>query len=84
MTACVQYVRILEGLLNCVPSHKAITDSGFPFDPTIPRTEVESDGFVLHTVNYRDDEHCGLDVGRDSRDSPVREVVAGTPSIMGG
>ena len=43
MTACVQYVRILEGLLNCVPSHKAITDSGFPFDPTIPRTEVESD-----------------------------------------
>lgn len=51
MTACVQYVRILEGLLNCVPSHKAITDSGFPFDPTIPRTEVESDGFVLHTLN---------------------------------
>lgn len=51
MTACVQYVRILEGLLNCVPSHKAITDSGFPFDPTIPRTKVESDGFVLHTLN---------------------------------
>lgn len=51
MTTCVQYVRILEGLLNCVPSHKAITDSGFPFDPTIPRTEVESDGFVLHTLN---------------------------------
>lgn len=51
LTACVQYVRILEGLLNCVPSHKAITDSGFPFDPTIPRTKVESDGFVLHTLN---------------------------------
>lgn len=51
LTTCVQYVRILEGLLNCVPSHKAITDSGFPFDPTIPRTEVESDGFVLHTLN---------------------------------
>lgn len=51
MTACVQYVRILEGLVNHVPPHKAITDSGFPFDPTIPRTEVESDGFVLHTLN---------------------------------
>lgn len=51
LTACVQYVRILEGLLNCVPSHKAITDSGFPFDSTIPRTKVESDGFVLHTLN---------------------------------
>lgn len=51
MTACVRYVRILEELLDYVPPHKAITDSGFPFDPTIPRTEVESDGFVLHTLN---------------------------------
>lgn len=51
MTACVQYARIIERLLNHVPPHKAITDSGFPFDPTIPRTKVKSDGFVLHTLN---------------------------------
>ena len=51
LTACVQYVRILEGLVNHVPPHKAITDSGFPFDPTIPRTKVKSDGFVLNTLN---------------------------------
>lgn len=77
MTACVQYVRILEGLLNCVPSHKAITDSGFPFDPTIPRTEVESDGFVLHTLNaalwcltntdnYRDCVITAVNLGEDT------------------
>ncbi|WP_394895038.1 hypothetical protein [Bifidobacterium longum] len=36
------------------------------------------------SVNYRDGERRGLDVGRDSRDSPIGEVVAGTPSIMGG
>lgn len=35
-------------------------------------------------VNYRDGERRGLDVGVTPRDSPVREVVAGTPSIMGG
>lgn len=51
MTACVQYARIIERLLNHVPPYKTITDSGFPFDPTIPRTEVKSDGFVLHTLN---------------------------------
>lgn len=51
MTACVQYARIIERLLSHVPPYKTITDSGFPFDPTIPRTEVKSDGFVLHTLN---------------------------------
>lgn len=51
MTACVRYVRILEELLDYVPPRKAITDSEFPLDPTIPRTKVKSDGFVLHTLN---------------------------------
>lgn len=77
MTACVQYVRILEGLVNYVPPRKAITDSGFPFDPTIPRTEVESDGFVLHTLNaalwcltntdnYQDCVLTAVDLGEDT------------------
>lgn len=34
-------------------------------------------------VNYRDDERRGLDVGVTPA-ILVREVVAGTPSIMGG
>lgn len=34
-------------------------------------------------VNYRDDERRGLDVGVTPA-TLVREVVAGTPSIMGG
>lgn len=77
MTACVRYVRILEGLLNCVPLHKAISDSGLLFDPTIPRTEVESDGFVLHTLNaalwcltntssYRDCVLAAVNLGEDA------------------
>lgn len=77
LTACVQYVRILEGLVNHVPPHKAITDSGFPFDPTIPITEVESDGFVLHTLNaalwclsntdnYRDCVLTAVNLGEDT------------------
>lgn len=34
-------------------------------------------------VNYRDDERRGLDVGVTPA-TLLREVVAGTPSIMGG
>ena len=45
------------------------------------------DGFGLdslsYVVNYRDDERRGLDVGVTPA-TLVREVVAGTPSIMGG
>ena len=51
MNACVQYVRILEALLDGVNPLKAIENMGLSFDPTIPRTQVESDGFVLHTLN---------------------------------
>lgn len=36
-----------------------------------------------NSVNYRDDERRGLDVGVTPA-TLVREVVAGTPSIMGG
>ena len=35
-------------------------------------------------VNYRDDEHRGLDVGVIPATLPQGEVVAGVPSIMGG
>ena len=38
---------------------------------------------LLFKVNYRDDERRGLDVGVTPA-TLVREVVAGTPSIMGG
>lgn len=38
---------------------------------------------ILALVNYRDDERRGLDVGVTPA-TLVREVVAGTPSIMGG
>ena len=38
---------------------------------------------VTGRVNYRDDERRGLDVGVTPA-TLVREVVAGTPSIMGG
>ena len=38
---------------------------------------------TLPWVNYRDDERRGLDVGVTPA-TLVREVVAGTPSIMGG
>lgn len=37
----------------------------------------------MSPVNYRDDERRGLDVGVTPA-TLVREVVAGTPSIMGG
>jgi len=37
----------------------------------------------VRLVNYRDDERRGLDVGVTPA-TLVREVVAGTPSIMGG
>lgn len=51
MTACVQYVRILEGLLHGDSLRTAVTDSGLSLDFTIPRIEVKSDGFVLDTLN---------------------------------
>lgn len=85
MTACVQYVRILEGLLHCNPPHKAIEDSGFPFDPTVLRAEVESDGFVLHTLNAalwcltntRNYQDCVLTAVNLGKDTDTTASVAG-------
>lgn len=51
MTACVQYVRILEGLLHGDSLWTAVTDSGLSLDFTIPRIGVKSGGFVLDTLN---------------------------------
>lgn len=77
MDACVQYVRLLETLLKGVNPSKAIEDTGLSFDPTIPRTQVESDGFVLHTLNaalwcltntsnYRDCVLTAVNLGEDT------------------
>ena len=76
-TACVRYVRILEGLLNRIPPREAIENSGLQFDPTVSRTEVQSDGFVLHTLNaaiwcltntnnYRDCVLTAVNLGEDT------------------
>lgn len=48
----------------------------------IPDTRIMPTSLETY-VNYRDDEHRGLDVGVTPA-TLVREVVAGTPSIMGG
>lgn len=51
-------------------------DNGLPL--SLPAASSYRSG-----VNYRDDERRGLDVGVTPA-TLVREVVAGTPSIMGG
>lgn len=56
----------------------SVLPSSFGLDATAVRSLTSS----LY-VNYRDDERRGLDVGVTPA-TLVREVVAGTPSIMGG
>ena len=53
-------------------------------EKSLPPTDIPiGEGFRIGGVNYRDDERRGLDVGVTPA-TLVREVVAGTPSIMGG
>ena len=63
------YSVIEENARSCGFSHTRTFGWGYSFE------EID--------VNYRDDERRGLDVGVTPA-TLVREVVAGTPSIMGG